>query len=64
MNVLFTLAQIKKAEEKSIALNSDGSGFDYTNQAWIMDGRYIRCGHITDCNCFGKSHHGEPINLS
>lgn len=19
--------------------------FDYTNQAWIKDGRYVRCGH-------------------
>ena len=21
------------------------SGYDYTNQAWIMDGVYVRCGH-------------------
>ena len=22
--------------------------FDYTNQAWVVDGRYVRCGH-QDC---------------
>ncbi len=21
--------------------------FDYTNQAWVVDGRYVRCGHTT-----------------
>lgn len=21
------------------------NGFDYDNQAWVMGGRYVRCGH-------------------
>jgi hypothetical protein len=35
--------------------------FDYTNQAWIVDGRYIRCGHPEDmdCGCYGRAHAGE-----
>lgn len=38
------------------------SAFDYTNQAWVVDGAYIRCGHPEemDCKCFGKLHVGEP----
>jgi len=36
--------------------------FDYTHQAWIRDGRYIRCGHSSpQCGCFGKVHEGEPV---
>lgn len=36
--------------------------FDYTNQAWIVNGVYVRCGHpdSMDCQCFGKLHAGEP----
>jgi hypothetical protein len=35
--------------------------FDYDHQAWIVDGRYVRCGHpeSMDCNCYGKLHEGE-----
>lgn len=34
--------------------------FDYDNQAWIVNGRYVRCGHIDDdCGCYGKAHEGE-----
>ena len=53
----------------------DSIQFDYTNQAWVVNGRYERCGH-TDCkidargqpamsdqqkrrNCFGTNHVGE-----
>ena len=48
------------------------SGYDYTNQAWIMDGVYVRCGHpelgerLPDgqvwmgCQCWGRLHEGEP----
>lgn len=38
-------------------------GFDYTKQAWVENGRYVRCGHIeTDCNCYGKLHEGEETS--
>lgn len=40
------------------------NGFDYHNQAWIIDGRYIRCGHpnFPPCGCFGRVHEGMPCN--
>lgn len=35
--------------------------YDYDNQAWIVNGKYIRCGHpeSMNCNCYGKLHEGE-----
>ena len=40
--------------------------YDYTNQAWIINGRYIRCGHqeSVDCQCYGKIHEGEEVALN
>ncbi len=41
--------------------------YDYENQAWVKDGKYIRCGHSPDfdCQCFGKIHEGEtPKSLN
>jgi hypothetical protein len=42
-----------------------GYRFDYTNQAWTLDGRYIACGHPS-CKdtadphrCYGTVHEGE-----
>lgn len=32
--------------------------FDYANQAWIVDGKYARCGHLESCNCYGRIHEG------
>lgn len=45
--------------------------FDYTNQAWVINGRYVRCGH-QHCHphpstetqqftttCYGTIHEGE-----
>jgi hypothetical protein len=36
-------------------------GYDYQNQAWVQDGKYIRCGHpdSMNCKCYGKMHEGE-----
>ena len=30
--------------------------FDYDNQAWVIDGVYVDCGHTKEhrCNCFGR----------
>ncbi|KKN83830.1 hypothetical protein LCGC14_0294830 [marine sediment metagenome] len=38
--------------------------FDYERQAWVKDGRYIRCGHQEkmDCRCYGRLHEGERVN--
>jgi len=45
----------------------DGSGrlldgYDYGRQAWVIGGRYVRCGHpeTMDCRCYGRLHAGEP----
>lgn len=38
------------------------NGFDYTRQAWVANGVYVRCGHpeTMRCGCFGRQHEGEP----
>lgn len=39
------------------------NGYDYKNQAWVKDGRYVECGHLPSkaCKCFGRIHEGEPV---
>ena len=39
-----------------------GIKYDYTNQAWLIDGHYEPCSHpeSMNCGCFGKLHAGEP----
>jgi hypothetical protein len=41
------------------------NGYDYTNQAWVMNGKYVRCGHpdAMDCDCYGKEHEGETCEV-
>ena len=36
------------------------NGYDYDRQAWVQDGRYVRCGHpeSMDCKCWGREHEG------
>ena len=38
-------------------------GFDYDKQSWILDSKYVRCGHPEemDCQCYGKLHNGEDF---
>lgn len=35
--------------------------YDYKNQAWLVNGKYVRCGHAENvfCLCFGRLHEGE-----
>lgn len=37
------------------------NGYDYINQAWVKNGRYVRCGHpeTMNCRCFGRKFEGE-----
>lgn len=39
------------------------NGFDYENQAWVINGKYVDCGHLKNqaCNCYGRIHLGEEI---
>lgn len=36
-------------------------GYDYVNQSWVKEGRYITCGHpdTMKCDCYGRKHTGE-----
>lgn len=42
-------------------------GYDYTNQAWVINGKYENCGHpermASQCAivCFGRIHKGEAV---
>lgn len=42
------------------------NGFDYDKQAWVVNGRYIRCGHPIglDCKCYGTLHTGEETTTA
>jgi len=35
--------------------------YDYENQAFVKDGKYVRCGHPENmnCKCYGRLHAGE-----
>lgn len=37
------------------------NGYDYDNQAWVVNGKYTRCWHpdSMNCNCFGKVNEGK-----
>jgi len=37
------------------------NGYDYENQAWVVNGKYVRCGHpeSMNCGCYGRKHEGE-----
>lgn len=39
------------------------NGYDYRNQAWVVDGRYVACSHPASmkCNCYGTVHAGELL---
>jgi len=36
--------------------------YDYTNQAWVCDGKYLRCAHEGPCDCYGTAHAGETAD--
>ena len=40
------------------------NGYDYDKQAWVLRGKYVRCGHPEemDCKCYGKIHEGDIVN--
>ncbi len=36
--------------------------YDYANQAWVVGGRYVACGHAhvgVPCGCYGRRHVGQ-----
>ena len=39
------------------------NGFDYDKQAWVVNAKYVRCGHPKEmqCKCYGRLHEGELL---
>ena len=39
------------------------NGYDYDNQAWVLKGKYVKCGHSENmnCQCYGKIHEDELV---
>jgi hypothetical protein len=37
--------------------------YDYKNQAWMKDGRYLDCSHpdAMDCQCYGRKYEGLTV---
>jgi hypothetical protein len=51
-----TAAHLPDAPDTSI------NGYDYTHQAWVVDGRYEDCSHVDEsCGCYGRAHKGQPV---
>jgi hypothetical protein len=40
--------------------------YDYRNQVWIKNGKYVRCGHPEnmECFCYGREHAGETAIIT
>lgn len=40
--------------------------YDYTNQAWVIDGKYANCAHpaAMKCDCFGRINEGKVAPAS
>lgn len=54
----------KMSRESSNEYDSNNrliNGYDYKNQAWVENGKYVRCGHPdnTKCSCYGRMREGE-----
>jgi hypothetical protein len=40
------------------------NGYDYKNQAYVVNGKYYPCGHAGTkwpCDCYGRLHSGESV---
>lgn len=37
------------------------NGYDYNNQAWVVNGVYVTCDHPINmsCGCYGRDHQGQ-----
>ena len=42
---------------------ADFALYDYTRQAFVKRQRYVTCGHLDACGCYGKAHAGEPAEV-
>ena len=41
------------------------NGYDYKKQAWVINGKYVDCGHPEDmaCKCYGREHEGNEAGF-
>lgn len=48
---------------KAGEFDEGATGYDYHNQAWVLNGRYESCAHprAMRCQCFGRLHTGEAL---
>lgn len=37
--------------------------FDYSNEAWVVKGAYVSCGHSYSCDCYGRKHEGQAPSM-
>lgn len=39
------------------------NGYDYHNQAWVVHGKYVACGHPRAmlCECYGTINADKPV---
>jgi len=57
----FTDGKTGAYQRLALRLAKPKFAFDYTNQAWLRWGVYLRCGHGSLCGvCYGTVHEGEP----
>lgn len=54
------------SERLPVRLVSNVSGYDYRNQAFVVNGKYLACSHPASmaCDCFGTRHAGEPLKAN
>ena len=57
-----TATSVPRTPADSLA-TADFTVYDYTHQAWVKEQRYVPCGHLGPCGCYGKAHAGEPADV-
>ena len=53
------MCYLETEELMSDLANESVERYDYENQAWTVNWRYMPCNHSMNCECYGKVHAGE-----
>lgn len=63
MRGLMARQELREGKIQEINTSEKATYYDYANQAWIRNGKYIRCGHPENmnCGCYGRTHEGEQV---
>jgi len=59
-----SLRTVDEIEQEMILEENTGKlllRYDYDNQAWVKNGKYVACNHpdSMNCKCYGRLHEGE-----